>query len=237
MIGWLRRGFRRNTWWSRLLYAGLYPVVGVLYMIINKAAVNFDRHYVWKWAIDDWIPFNKYFVIAYYYWYVQIVVSIAWLVFSRRTGRLLHRMVLAINLSMIISSLFFLFLPTTIDRPAIIGDGPLELLLRQLFAVDNPYNLFPSIHVAYSVVMARYWTLAGPRRLWFHLVNYGGTVMVLLSTVFIKQHYAPDIFGGIAVAVIACLLSDLLFRVCLYRLLPETVGTGSQPAPTQPANP
>jgi membrane-associated phospholipid phosphatase len=222
MISWLADGFRRNTWWSRLLFAVLFPGVGILYPLINRLAADFGRHYIWQFPIDDWIPLSKYFVIPYYYWYVQIIVSIAWMVFSPRTGRLLHRMTLAINFSMIISSVFFVLLPTQMIRPEIAGQDPLAQLLRALYSVDQPYNLFPSIHVAYSVVMARFWKLAGPRRLWFQLINYGGTTMVVLSTVFTKQHYSPDILGGLAVAWISWRLSDYLYGVFLRRKQPAT---------------
>ncbi|HBP37523.1 MAG TPA: phosphoesterase PA-phosphatase [Clostridiales bacterium] len=226
MITWLREGFKRNVWWSRLLFAGLFPFVGLLYTLINRLAAGFDQHYIWKFAFDDLIPFSKYFIIPYYYWYVQIIVSIAWFVFSPHTGRMLHRMTLAINFSMLISSLFFFFFPTEMIRPEVAGEDLFSQMTLMLYAADRPYNLFPSIHVAYSAVMARYWALAGPRKLWFRLINYGGTAFVIISTVFTKQHYSPDILGGLAVAWIAWHLSDRLFNRYGSRLLTGPAQTG-----------
>jgi membrane-associated phospholipid phosphatase len=211
MIRWLQDGFNRNTWWSRVFFCALLPIVGLLYPLCNRIAAAGSGYFIFLFPIDNWIPFNKTFIIAYYYWYVQIGITLTWFVFSRHTGRLLYRLIITLNFSNLIASLFYLSMPTMMIRPAVVGTDLLSQMIQWIYAIDLPFNCFPSMHVFWTVIICRFWVLAGPKYLWFRLVNFGGTALVIASTVLIKQHYSPDILGGFAVAGVACLLSDRLF--------------------------
>lgn len=212
MIKLLKDGFHRNTWWSRLLFCILILIASLIYTICNQIAAAGGSDTVLKFPVDDLIPFTSVFVIPYIYWYVLIALSALWLVFSKRTGRLLHRMVMAIALGSLIAAVFYLALPTRMIRTEIYGNDIFTRMVRVIYANDLPYNCFPSMHVAWSLIICRFMELAGPKRLWFRLLNYGGTILIIASTVLIKQHYTPDILGGSAVAVAACVLSDYLFK-------------------------
>ncbi len=212
MITWLKNGFSRNTWWSRLIFAGLLPIVGLSYPLCNLIAAYNGRYTIWQLPIDDWIPFNRLFILPYYYWYFQIGIGVAWLIFSPKTGRLFHRMAVALMTADLICAVFYLFMPTYMVRPEVAGQDFLSHMVRMIYTIDLPYNCFPSLHVVWACILCRFWALAGPRRLWFRMVNYTGTILIILSTVFTKQHYTPDIFGGLAVAVISCMISDKLFN-------------------------
>jgi membrane-associated phospholipid phosphatase len=216
MIKWFRDGFRRNTWWSRMSFCVLLPIVGLLYPLCNRIAAAGSRYFIFQFSIDNLIPFSKVFVIPYYYWYVQIGVTLVWFVFSPHTGRLLHRMIITLNFSNLIAALFYLSMPTMMIRPAVVGTDLLSQMVARIYALDLPFNCFPSMHVFWTVIICRFWVLAGPKHLWFRLVNFGGTALVIASTVLIKQHYSPDILGGFAVAGVSCLLSDRLFD-CLSK--------------------
>lgn len=212
MIKLLKDGFHRNTWWSRLLFCALIPMASLIYAICNQIAAAGGSYLILKFPIDDLIPFVPVFVIPYFYWYLLIVLSALWLVFSERTGRLLHRMVIALVIASLLAAIFYLAMPTRMIRTGMDGTDFLTRLVRLVYENDLPYNCFPSMHVGWSLIIYRFMELAGPKRLWFRLLNYGGTLLIIVSTVMIKQHYTPDILGGAAVATIACLLSDYLFR-------------------------
>lgn len=212
MIKLLKDGFHRNTWWSRLLFCLLIPVASLIYAICNQIAAAGSSYLIIQFPFDEQIPFVSLFVIPYIYWYLLIVLSALWLVFSRRAGRLLHRMVMAILLASLIAAVFYLAMPTRMIRTEINGTDFLTGLVRGIYESDLPYNCFPSMHVAWSLIICRYLELAGPKRFCFRLINYGGTLLIIASTVLIKQHYTPDILGGAAVAVLACVLSDCLIR-------------------------
>ena len=182
----------------------------------------------YKWAIapkipfiDDNIPLVKVFVIIY-------VVSFAFwaiymLIISTTDSRNYINFIISFLITSFIGFLFFLFMPTYIDRSAegvlaaVEGPGLINLALRMVYASDGwdiGRSLFPSFHCFIST-----FCYLGVRRAdnisrrvkVFAIV---ATVLVCLSTVFTKQHYFMDIVGGVGFAA----LCDAI----VYKLDPGT---------------
>lgn len=212
MIARIRDGFDRNTWWSRLIFSSLILVAMLIYVVTGQIATASGRYLILKFPFDDQIPFIPAFVIPYVYWYLQIAISILWLSFSRKSGRILHRLAISILIANLVSAVFYLAMPTIMIRPELLGDDILTRLVGAIYAADIQYNCFPSTHVSWTLIIGYYWFLAGPRKLWFHLINFGGSLLVVASTVLIKQHYFPDIPGGMAVAALSIALTGICFR-------------------------
>jgi membrane-associated phospholipid phosphatase len=141
-----------------------------------------------------------------------ILVLLPFIVIRRE--RLLRRTVLAYLLIWAVALVCFLVYPTSAPRPTkIVGDGFVEWLLRIIYVADPPYNCFPPPRVAHTFVSAF---------ACFHVhrgVGVGLGVWALLiglSTLFTKQHYALDVIAGMGLATIA-------YWVFLRRPPPETV--------------
>jgi len=203
MIRKLQDGFHQNTRWSRLLFSLILLITGILYPISNRLALDGGNAIILKLPVDDLIPFVPAFIIPYFYWHMQIVLTLAYLILSSRTGRNLHRLVINLAVSDLIAAIIFLVLPTRMIRPDVQSAGIFPDLVRLIYTIDLPYNLFPSKHVIWAIILNRIWAAAGPRCLWFRLFNHGGTLLIIASTVLIKQHYTPDIIGGLAVALLS----------------------------------
>jgi len=75
-----------------------------------------------------------------------------------------------------------------------------------VWAGDTTFNCFPSLHAAVSVICFytwyQYWKLK-PRSLTKVLVAVSLTITVgvILSTLFLKQHYIADEIAGVALAL------------------------------------
>ena len=162
MINWLKDGFHRNTWWSRLFFCTFIIIASLAYPISNQLAAAGGQGIVLKLPIDDLIPFSSIFIIPYCYWHLQIYFTILWLVLSSRSGRWLHRLVIILFIADLLSAVFYLAMPTFMIRPDIAGDDLLSQLVRLIYAIDLPYNLFPSKHVTWALILNRTWAAAGP---------------------------------------------------------------------------
>ena len=70
-------------------------------------------------------------------------------------------------------------------------------MIRDVYIGDNPFNDFPSLHTALSTILALHW-----RRLDARLGTLATiwVTLIVLSTVFIKQHYVPDLVAGLLLA-------------------------------------
>ena len=87
--------------------------------------------------------------------------------------------------------------PTTNVRPEITGTALSDEVTRFLYSVDQPVNLFPSIHCLESWICFR-----GSLKLekvphWYRPVSFVFTLLVFASTVLLKQHVVVDIAGGV----------------------------------------
>lgn len=150
--------------------------------------------------LDKHIPFITPFVIFYVLAYVQWVLN--YILIGRDSKELCYRFVLGDIFSKIICLLFFIFLPTTLIRPEVTGTDIFSNLVRFIYSVDSPVNLFPSIHCLESwccIRAAFQMKLATPRRTRiYRILTIVMSLGVFASTLFIKQHVIVDIFGGIA---------------------------------------
>jgi len=95
-------------------------------------------------------------------------------------------------------------LPASIDRPLLRADSGLsEQALQMVYALDPPYNLFPSVHAACAAVLASLartaTRLRGAAALW--------TAALCLSCVLVRQHFLIDVLAGVAVGIAATWLA------------------------------
>ena len=212
MIRSLREGFAHDTWWSRLLVASTYLVSTFLYMMTNRLASNAGRAVVFKFALDDQIPLVPFFALFYYAWFALVASVFLWLVFARRTGRAIDRHAAAIVLAMILSALVFIVYPTHVPRPELSGDTFFTRLVLLIYSVDEPYNCFPSLHVAVAALNGLTLYRFGPRRTVFRLAATILVILIMLATVLIKQHFTPDMLGILALALLCDRLAALLVK-------------------------
>jgi membrane-associated phospholipid phosphatase len=83
-------------------------------------------------------------------------------------------------------------------------------MIRDVYAGDNPFNCFPSLHTSVSTILAVHW-LRVNRPLGIAVSIW--TVLIVASTVLIKQHYIADLIFGLVLAFGLCwLYMRLLLR-------------------------
>jgi membrane-associated phospholipid phosphatase len=139
--------------------------------------------------LDPWIPFVSQFVFAYLLYYPWLFIPLRVL----RTRESFFRGLCAFALMQLFAEAVFILYPSHIERPPVVGTGLSETLVRWLYALDAGWNLFPSLHVGHSVLVAliyRKYVRSGTLLVWT------GTLLICASTVLIKQHFVVDILSG-----------------------------------------
>lgn len=143
-------------------------------------------------AMDAAIPFLPWMVVPY----VTAGIFFALVFFLVPTQEQLRVASRRLLLATVAGCLVFVVAPArfSLERPAVTDAIP-AILFRWLALVDQPYNQFPSLHVAYCVI---FWSALRPLS--------DGLVRVLLaawlllvgaSTVFTWQHHLLDVAGGL----------------------------------------
>jgi membrane-associated phospholipid phosphatase len=169
-----------------------------LYVPLNHG----PPRWIARTPLDELIPLVVPMVVPYVSIYpIGVLTAVAFWLMS---ARLLHSALLASILTLAASYVCYFVAQTYVERPAVSGDDFLSSLLRSVYAVDQPYNAFPSLHVGVSVVIAVHWLWSGGRT-GFWIAAWCG--LIACSTVFVHQHYLADVLGGLVVGASACLLS------------------------------
>lgn len=175
----------------KLLYTFFLVAAFLLYPVLNQMPQ--EVHIIKLW-FDEYIPLVPIFSIPYILHIPYLFFSLIFFVyFSRRV----HSVSISFLLCSVISSLFYTFYQTTVPRPEIGSKDIFTNLVVLIYTHDKPYNCFPSLHVTSSVLAYLYWR-AITQKVWITLKVF--TLFVVLSTLFIKQHYTPDVISGIILA-------------------------------------
>ena len=170
---------------------------------------------------ENAIPFAPEWVTVYTATFIFWLLGLA--VCMRQERELCFRMFTGIYIAELICAVFFVAMPTVIVRPEATGGVYYDRLLAQLYAADQPTNLFPSMHCMFAYMVFRGFMIA---KLDKPVIIGSGlfAALVCASTVFVKQHFLLDTFAGIILGEVAVTLSLKtnawkLMDIIHYRLL------------------
>lgn len=182
------------------LTSGLTALWCVLWALVPRYATVTTHTLPVTW-LERQVPFVEPFV----YVYLSIGLFMpagAFLTVSRPTLVRYGQGFLAITL---VAFGCFVLYPVEFPAPAVTP----ATFLYQLVLSDTRLNCLPSLHAAYTVYALLYWRCLLPeltvprlRRAVAALVT-GWALLILGSTLLIKQHYLVDVVAGIALAVVA----------------------------------
>lgn len=166
----------------------------MIYFPINRA-VSGGR--TLRIFIDDYIPLWAIWAVPYIlslFWWVGCVLW-AWRDMDDETYA---AFIGAWVLACLVSAVIYIIYPVYVTRPPISGGDWANRLIALIYSQDRAYNAFPSGHTFNSVLIYLFFSRWRPRlRVPFGIF----TIIVLLSTLFTRQHWVTDVAGGIALAV------------------------------------
>lgn len=187
----------RHAW--VLLYGFIY-MPWFLYLERRPSVRYFTIHS----PLDDYIPFIEYFIVPYLLWFAFIAVVAGYFFFTDRKGfyRLAAFLCTGMTLFLIICTVF----PNGLHlRPhEFVRDNIFTDMVRMLYRTDTPTNVLPSIHVFNSIgaVIAVSHSNALKKHRKLQYASYVMAFLIILSTMFLKQHSVTDVIAAFAMACI-----------------------------------
>jgi membrane-associated phospholipid phosphatase len=161
--------------------------------------------------LDRYIPFVPAFVIPYVFWYVFVFLTLAYICYKNRAVYL--KTLIAYNISLLISYSIYYFYQTTVPRPSLLPQDIFGQIIAYLYSTDMPYNCFPSIHVLSTYLIIKAVQKSCADQFVFQAFTWLTGLVIIASTVFIKQHVILDVIGGI-------FLAEVMFRV-VHAIVPS----------------
>lgn len=189
--------------WSSLKLLLFWPI---FFLIFTYAEHDFPAAYYFPMhcRLDDLIPFCEWFVIPYVVWFPFVGGMAAFLLLRDPPAyrRMMRFIILTYSAALLI---FFLFPTCQQLRPVLFLRGnPLIRMTAAIYANDTNTNVCPSIHVIGS--FAVYFAARDSRMLSkppIRLTVFILTVLISISTVFLKQHSVLDVLAGLLVCAAA----------------------------------
>lgn len=188
--------------WKRffpLMALWVFPVMAGIYAYVNKPG---EKVYSLVTDLDRVTPFVPAFAVPYAIWIFYIIGCLVY--FFRKDPGLYYKTIITYVLCASICYTVYVYFQTTVPRPAVTGTGFADELVRYLYLRDQPFNCFPSIHCFSSYLMMKALNAGSFKTVWNRLVIHSMSLVIILSTLLIKQHVILD-------ALSAILLVELVF--------------------------
>lgn len=187
-----------------------------------------DSYHIIECGIDRWIPYCSVFIVPYLLWFPYQFVLLGYFFMGGLNHKEFYRFMTYICGGMTCFLLVSWLYPNALElRPVLPSDGSVfDRMVQGLYWIDTPTNVLPSIHVFNSVVFHVTFCRGlerGSRRGWKRL-SFALVVLIVISTVLIKQHSVIDIVLGFLMAGVGYLLiyQRMLRRVILARLAKQS---------------
>ena len=181
-------------------------IYGIIYMawfnhLENEKGRSFT---VIHMAIDDKIPFCEFFVIPYFLWFAYVAWIVLYLFFKNKDDY--YKSCTFLFTGMTIFLLVSTFFPNMHHlRPLYLPRiNVLTKLVSYLYHIDTSTNLWPSIHV-YNSLGVFFAVMHNKKLSSNSRIKIGSFIMstlIILSTVFIKQHSMFDVMTAFIMAAI-----------------------------------
>jgi membrane-associated phospholipid phosphatase len=176
----------------------LVAIVLLLYFVTDRP---FGQTHIVKIGLDAHIPLVPAFSVPYLLFLPALVGTIIYAYVSKMNFKALA---LSIIIVYLFSYLVYLLYQTYVPRPAITGHDIFSNLVRWIYGHDQPYNGMPSTHASGAMILAVYYLMTYARWGWVVAIF---SFLVVLSTLFVKQHFVLDAITGVTLGLIVGLLS------------------------------
>ena len=187
-----------KLWLTWLIYFALY--------FLTENLIPAENCHVIHCFLDDIIPFNEFFLVFYVGWYVLVAGSL--LYYFLYDPQRFRELDLYIFITQMVAMACYILYPSRQDlRPEVFPrENFFTGILGLIYTFDTNTGVCPSLHVAYSLAIVSV-IAKDEHAKW--LLKFAVTVfslLVCLSTAFVKQHSVVDIFAALPVVLLGEIL-------------------------------
>ena len=182
---------------------GLIIFQSILYFIAKFTP--FEYHIV-NIDLDSYIPFISIFVYPYILWYISLFL-VPYL-FSKYDKKLYKTYIITIFISLLIAFIVYVLYPTTLIRDTVVVKDLSTFLINLIYEVDTPaINCLPSAHCIVSFVHLYITLIIKGMNKKTKIIIIVQSILVILATVFIKQHVILDVISAFILSLIIFIIT------------------------------
>lgn len=183
-----------KLWLTWLVYFALY--------FLTENLIPAEKCHVMHCFLDDLIPFNEYFLIFYTGWYLLVAGSLLYYFFYD-VGRF-RELDLYIFVTQMAAMACYIFFPSRQDlRPEVFPrENFFTWVMGLIYTFDTNTGVCPSLHVAYSLAIVSVMLKDTELKKATKVLVTVFSILVCLSTAFVKQHSTLDILAALPVVLL-----------------------------------
>lgn len=181
----------------------VFCVPAIIVMYIVPELIITENYHVTELAADRVIPYIPQFIVPYLLWFPMLAALGLWLLF--RDGGAFRRYMWFLTAAYAAGTAVFLLFPNGQDlRPAAFDAKNLFTHLSgMVYTADTNTNVLPSMHVTgcFAVIFAVFDTptLRSPV---IRALAIAAAVLIIASTLFVKQHAILDVLASFAMSAL-----------------------------------
>jgi hypothetical protein len=153
------------------------------------------------------VPFIKYFIYPYNIWYPFVILS-SFLIYKYNNIKFKPFIISMILVSILAEITFFIY-PTEVIRPEVTVNDFTTWLIDFTYKSDTPaVHCLPSVHCLFTFISTYYVLISKNIKSYKKITLSIVAILIVLSTIFIKQHIVEDIFLALIYATIVLLTME-----------------------------
>lgn len=168
-----------------------------VYLGTNEIASNMERHYGLYFDFEKDIPLVPWMIYIYASFHLLLALNF----FIIKDPKVIKAFTISLMASSFIAALIFLSFPGELGFSRVDGTAGYEAMYSFLHKIDHPHNLYPSLHITFSVLTA-FAMFDQTRSKLFHGFLLSWVFLICCSVVLVHQHHLFDIFTGMTLSFI-----------------------------------
>ena len=161
-----------------------------------------------NYYLDDKIPFWGWLVYVYNMFYPFFIIAL-YLIY-KKDQKAYYKGLISCFIGLICCDIIYLIIPTIMYRPIVPSYDPLTNLVLKVtyFFDDPPLNCFPSLHClfCFQEIITALKSKCSTKKKTFIIT---GASLIIISTLFVKQHFIYDVISALAVCIMANTLESI----------------------------
>ena len=157
--------------------------------------------------IDRKITFSAVFIWPYVSLFPVIILTLLFLV---KRHLIFKTAIISFIIATLVSVFFYMLMPASYTlRPTIVVSDMSTYVCALVYKNDLPNNSFPSLHVAYALIVFLVTQISVFKDiLWIRLSYLIWMLTIIASTLLVKQHHILDVFCGLIIGYLSFISAE-----------------------------
>ncbi|MDD6879235.1 MAG: phosphatase PAP2 family protein [bacterium] len=166
-------------------------------------------------SINDKIPFISYFIYPYISWYLMLFLIP--FILSIRDDKKFNIYLKTTFVCICVATIIYFLYPTAIIRDGIETHTFTDKIVNVIYLLDTPnVNCFPSMHCIISFIFIFVTIRNGNLSRSFRVITFFWSLLVILSTMFVKQHIILDVVSAFVLSFAVYMIINFKCKKCNF---------------------